>query len=114
MEGSIMSLAPEPKLRAEGISMQFKRDGKTTPVLEDISLEVADGEFLCLLGPSGCGKSTLLSMMAGFLAPTRGEIRIDGEVVRGPDPRRIFVFQERGVFPWFNRQKGTSGSVCSD
>jgi len=78
----------------------FTRDGKTTPVLEDISLEVADGEFVCLLGPSGCGKSTLLSTMAGFLSPTSGEIRIDGQVVRGPDPRRIFVFQERGVFPW--------------
>lgn len=80
--------------------MVFTRDGKTTPVLEDISLEVADGEFVCLLGPSGCGKSTLLSAMAGFLSPTSGEIKIDGEIVRGPDPRRIFVFQERGVFPW--------------
>ncbi len=69
-------------------------------VLDDINLEIADGEFICLLGPSGCGKSTLLSAMAGFLTPTRGEIRIDGEAVRGPDPRRIFVFQERGVFPW--------------
>jgi NitT/TauT family transport system ATP-binding protein len=80
--------------------MVFTRDGKSTPVLEDISLEVADGEFVCLLGPSGCGKSTLLSTMAGFLLPTSGEVKIDGEVVRGPDPRRIFVFQERGVFPW--------------
>jgi ABC-type nitrate/sulfonate/bicarbonate transport system ATPase subunit len=80
--------------------MVFTRDGKSTPVLNDISLEVADGEFVCLLGPSGCGKSTLLSTMAGFLSPTSGEIKIDSEVVHGPDPRRIFVFQERGVFPW--------------
>ena len=80
--------------------MVFTRDGKSTPVLNDISLEVADAEFVCLLGPSGCGKSTLLSTMAGFLAPTSGEIKIDGEAVHGPDPRRIFVFQERGVFPW--------------
>jgi ABC-type nitrate/sulfonate/bicarbonate transport system ATPase subunit len=69
-------------------------------VLEDVNLSVSEGEFLCLLGPSGCGKSTLLSAIAGFLTPTSGEIRIDGEIVRGPDPRRIFVFQERGVFPW--------------
>jgi NitT/TauT family transport system ATP-binding protein len=90
----------QAKLKAEHVHTVFTRDGKTTPVLEDISLDVADGEFVCLLGPSGCGKSTLLSTMAGFLSPTSGEIRIDGEVVRGPDPRRIFVFQERGVFPW--------------
>ncbi|MGC2659883.1 MAG: ABC transporter ATP-binding protein, partial [Bryobacteraceae bacterium] len=46
------------------------------------------------------GKSTLLNLLAGFLSPTSGEVKIDGEIVRGPDPRRIFVFQERGVFPW--------------
>jgi ABC-type nitrate/sulfonate/bicarbonate transport system ATPase subunit len=80
--------------------MVFTRDGKTTPVLENINLGVAEGEFVCLLGPSGCGKSTLLSTIAGFLSPTSGEIKIDGQVVHGPDPRRIFVFQERGVFPW--------------
>src|ERR1700751_2976370 len=80
--------------------MSFTRDGASLPVLEDINLDVGDGEFLCLLGPSGCGKSTLLSTIAGFLSPTSGEVKIDGEIVRGPDPRRIFVFQERGVFPW--------------
>jgi NitT/TauT family transport system ATP-binding protein len=88
------------KLQAEHIHMVFTRDGKSTPVLNDISLTVVEGEFVCLLGPSGCGKSTLLSTMAGFLSPTSGEITIDGEAVHGPDPRRIFVFQERGVFPW--------------
>lgn len=88
------------KLRTENVGMTFLRDGKTLPVLENIDLEVGDGEFVCLLGPSGCGKSTLLSAMAGFLKPTSGAIRIDGEIVRGADPRRIFVFQERGVFPW--------------
>jgi NitT/TauT family transport system ATP-binding protein len=92
--------AVRTKLRAEGINVEFRRDGNTTPVLENVSLEVGEGEFVCLLGPSGCGKSTMLNTMAGFLSPTSGEIRIDGEVVRGPDPRRIFVFQERGVFPW--------------
>jgi NitT/TauT family transport system ATP-binding protein len=88
------------KLRAEHINMVFTRDGKSTAVLDDINLDVRDGEFICLVGPSGCGKSTLLNAMGGFLSPTSGAVRIDGEVVRGPDPRRIFVFQERGVFPW--------------
>jgi ABC-type nitrate/sulfonate/bicarbonate transport system ATPase subunit len=80
--------------------MVFHRGGETIPVLENINLAVANGEFVCLLGPSGCGKSTLLNTMAGFLSPTSGEVRVDNEIVQGPDPRRIFVFQERGVFPW--------------
>ena len=69
-------------------------------VLEDIELDVTAGEFVCILGPSGCGKSTLLNIIAGFLKPTAGAVTIDGDPVDGPDPRRIFVFQERGVFPW--------------
>lgn len=92
--------AVKTKLRVEHLTMEFTRDGNTISVLDDINLDVGEGEFLCLLGPSGCGKSTLLSTMAGFLSPTSGAISIDGEVVRGADPRRIFVFQERGVFPW--------------
>ena len=88
------------KLHVERVSKVFRCDGAAVSVLEDIDLEVNDGEFVCLLGPSGCGKSTLLNIMAGFLSPTSGQVRIDGECVRGPDPRRIFVFQERGVFPW--------------
>jgi ABC-type nitrate/sulfonate/bicarbonate transport system ATPase subunit len=90
----------QTKLRAKDVSMTFRRDGTSTEVLDNISLEAAKGEFLCLLGPSGCGKSTMLNIVAGFLEPTSGEVQIDGEIVRGPDPRRIFVFQERGVFPW--------------
>ena len=90
------------KLHARGINMTFQRDGVTTRVLDNIDLEVRDREFICLLGPSGCGKSTLLNVIAGFLPPSSGEVRIDGEAVTGPDPRRIFVFQERGVFPWLS------------
>ncbi len=88
------------KLSVERVGMIFERDGKSTHVLNDINLEVGNGEFVCLVGPSGCGKTTLLNAMAGFLSPTSGEIKVNGEVVRKPDPRRIFVFQERGVFPW--------------
>jgi ABC-type nitrate/sulfonate/bicarbonate transport system ATPase subunit len=84
----------------EHVGVVFERDGNTVSVLEDINLDVSDGEFICLVGPSGCGKSTLLNVMGGFLSPTTGSVTIDREVVRGPDPRRILVFQERGVFPW--------------
>jgi NitT/TauT family transport system ATP-binding protein len=69
-------------------------------VLDGVSFDVRQGEFVCIVGPSGCGKSTLLNIIAGFLPSTSGEARVEGEVVRGPDPRRIFVFQEGGVFPW--------------
>lgn len=93
-------IALKTKLHVDHVSEVFERDGKRTEVLNNIDLEVGDGEFVCLLGPSGCGKSTLLNAMGGFLSPTSGEIKVDGEVVRKPDPRRIFVFQERGVFPW--------------
>src|SRR6202044_1759909 len=84
----------------EHVGAVFERDCKSVPVLEDINLDVSDGEFICLVGPSGCGKSTLLNLMGGFLSPTAGSIAIDGQAVSGPDPRRILVFQERGVFPW--------------
>ena len=93
--------APDrPKLAIRGLRMTFRAEGGDIRVLEDIDLDVREGEFVCILGPSGCGKSTLLNVVAGFLAPTAGSVRIDGEEVRGPDRRRIFVFQERGVFPW--------------
>ena len=93
--------APVPaKLSIRGLRMTFRAEGSEVRVLEDIDLDVRDGEFVCILGPSGCGKSTLLNVVAGFLAPTAGSVHIDGEEVRGPDLRRIFVFQERGVFPW--------------
>lgn len=100
MEADVKAAVSRTKLRTNALSMTFTRDGQSLSVLENIDLEVGEGEFVCLLGPSGCGKSTLLSTMAGFLTPTSGEVRIDGEAVRGADPRRIFVFQERGVFPW--------------
>ncbi|MSV27818.1 MAG: ATP-binding cassette domain-containing protein, partial [Bryobacterales bacterium] len=88
------------KISVRGVSKIFKRDGKEVNVLDNINLEARKGEFVCILGPSGCGKSTLLNIAGGFLKATTGSITIDGEEVNGPDPRRIFVFQERGVFPW--------------
>jgi NitT/TauT family transport system ATP-binding protein len=89
-----------PKVTVRGLSMVFTGSDKSVHVLRDLDLDVREGELVCLLGPSGCGKSTLLNIIGGFLAPSAGEVRIDGELVTGPDPRRIFVFQERGVFPW--------------
>ena len=69
-------------------------------VLEGVSLEVTDGEFLAVVGPSGCGKSTLLNILAGFDRPDRGEVIVDGKPVAGPSPKAIFIFQQGSVFPW--------------
>jgi ABC-type nitrate/sulfonate/bicarbonate transport system ATPase subunit len=91
------------KVRFEHIGMRFG----SVDVLEDIDLAVAEGELVCILGPSGCGKSTLLNIVGGFLAPTEGRVTIDDELVTAPDPRRIFVFQERGVFPWLTVEENT-------
>lgn len=76
------------------------RRGRPTHVLERVDLVVREGEFVCIVGPSGCGKTTLLNIVAGFLRASRGEVLVEGAPVRGPDRRRIFIFQEGGVFPW--------------
>jgi NitT/TauT family transport system ATP-binding protein len=69
--------------------------------VRDISLDIAAGEFLCLLGPSGCGKSTLLSSLAGFVPVSEGAVTVDGAAVSGPDPERGMVFQSsEALFDW--------------
>ena len=88
------------KVIFEGVTKVFDKKGDDLVVLEDIDLSIAEGEFVCLLGPSGCGKSTVLNIAGGFEKPTRGSVRIDGQEVTEPDPRRVFVFQEYGIFPW--------------
>ena len=91
------------KIVVRDLWMSFATKDKTKSdvhVLEDINLDVREGEFVCIVGPSGCGKSTLLNIAGGFLSGTSGEITIDGKRVTEPDPRHIFIFQENGVFPW--------------
>jgi sulfonate transport system ATP-binding protein len=74
--------------------------GSFTPALQNIDLEIEQGEFVCIVGPSGCGKSTLLHLLAGLDRPTTGEITVDGNPVKGPGTDRILLFQELGLFPW--------------
>jgi NitT/TauT family transport system ATP-binding protein len=92
---------PDPEIRITGVTKMFgERDGKGVLALDGIDLDVARGEFLCLLGPSGCGKSTLLNAVAGFMSPTAGTIIANGTIVTAPGPDRGMVFQEYALFPW--------------
>lgn len=74
--------------------------GEVVSVLENIDIEVEDGEMVCFLGPSGCGKSTLLRIIAGFDKQTSGSLYIDGREISGPSSDNIFVFQHSGLLPW--------------
>src|SRR5258705_11163761 len=87
---------PETALQIRGVRKEFSG----IVALDGIDLEVARGEFVCLLGPSGCGKSTLLNAIAGFTQPTAGEILAFGKRVVRPEPERAMVFQEYALFPW--------------
>jgi NitT/TauT family transport system ATP-binding protein len=94
------SASGAPKVRMADVSKSFRRKDGELAVLDHISLDVRAGELVCVLGASGCGKSTLLNIAGGFDPPTSGRVEIDGQPVTGPDPRRVFVFQEYGIFPW--------------
>ncbi|MDB6019470.1 MAG: NitT/TauT family transport system ATP-binding protein [Pedosphaera sp.] len=102
-----MTNAKQPAIQVQNLWMSFpgKQAGEQIHVLERINLEVKAGEFVCIVGPSGCGKSTLLNIVGGFLPCSQGDVTVEGQPVAGPDPRRVFVFQENGVFPWLTVQE---------
>ena len=93
------------KILVEGIAKSFPGDRGELHVLQDISLQVAEGETVAIVGPSGCGKSTLMGILAGFLKPDRGRVAIDGEALQGPGPRGILISQQGSVFPWLTVQE---------
>lgn len=97
-------------LSARAVSKRFTgRQGDAGVLaLDTISLDVREGEFLCLLGASGCGKSTVLNMFAGFVAPTGGEIRLRDDRITGIDPRCGMVFQSYALFPWKTVQENVA------
>ena len=93
-------------LIVDDISMTFELPGGgNVEALKNVSLDIREGELISVLGPSGCGKTTLLNILAGFLAPTGGQITLKGERVTGPSSERGMVFQQGALFEWMNVSK---------
>jgi len=88
------------KLVLEHVAKWFRTSSLTVHALDDVTLRIPEGEFVCLVGPSGCGKSTLLNIIAGLERPDRGLVQADGETIVGPGPHRLVLFQEASLFPW--------------
>jgi ABC-type nitrate/sulfonate/bicarbonate transport system ATPase subunit len=112
-----MRVDVRPKIEIRHLQKVFDQNiGSPLTVIEDLNLQVGEGEFVCLLGPSGCGKSTLLNMIGNVDTPTKGEIRINGELLRqGGKPARIgFVFQSPRLIPWKTAWSNVRFSLESD
>lgn len=90
------------KILVKNIDKVYKTNKKSTLAIKDVSLDIQDNDFVCIVGPSGCGKSTLLRMLAGLDFPTKGDILINDKKVTGPGPDRGMVFQSYTLFPWMS------------
>jgi NitT/TauT family transport system ATP-binding protein len=87
-------------IQVRNISMRFETRRGTVHAIDDVSLEIPDAHFACIVGASGCGKSTLLNIMAGLVEPTAGHVLVDGQPIHGPAEDRGMVFQRYTLFPW--------------
>jgi NitT/TauT family transport system ATP-binding protein len=96
------------RIEIRDLAVEWTHGKERFRAIEHIDLDIASGEFLCLLGPSGCGKSTLLSALAGHIPVVNGRLELDGEAIRGPSPERGLVFQQHTLFPW----KKVAGNVA--
>ena len=101
LEQKLQNVAPE-KLVVDHVSKWFRTRRASVHALDDVSLQVREGEFVCLVGPSGCGKSTLLNIIAGLEMPDSGQVMADGRPVTGPGRERMMMFQESALFPWLD------------
>ena len=97
-----LQVIPPAKLVVNEVSKTFASSSGQVQALDRISLQVGEGEFLCLVGASGCGKSTLLNIIAGLEEPDSGEVLADGKPITGPGRDRMVMFQESALFPWLD------------
>ena len=91
-----------PRIVFDRVSVEFASSRGPIRVVDDVSYAIADREFVSVIGPSGCGKTTMMNIVAGFVTPTSGAVRLDGKPIAGPGPDRGVMFQEYGVFPWLS------------
>jgi NitT/TauT family transport system ATP-binding protein len=82
------------------VSVEYPSPRGPLRVVDDVSYDIGDGEFVAIIGPSGCGKTTMMNIVAGFVKPTSGRVLLDGRAIAGPGPDRGVIFQDYGVFPW--------------
>ena len=101
VDTELLNVPPE-KLVVEGVSKSFTTRRGSVHALDNVSLHVREGEFVCLVGPSGCGKSTLLNIIAGLEMPDTGTVMADGKPVTGAGSDRMMMFQESALFPWLD------------
>ena len=94
-----LEVIPPSKLAIENVSKNFRSASGPILALDRVSLNVAEGEFVCLVGASGCGKSTLLNIIAGLEKPDGGNVLADGKPVTSPGRERLVMFQEPALFP---------------
>lgn len=97
-----MPLNKEPLIKLTQVTQQFTSNESEVTILNQLDLSMYDGEFVSVVGPSGCGKSTLLNLIAGFLMPTSGSIKMRHQVITGPDKTRGVVFQSPTLYPWLS------------
>ena len=102
VEENASSETSSAKLSIRGMSKRFVSGKRTVHALDDVSLDVGEGEFVCLVGPSGCGKSTLLNLVAGLDQADSGQISADGIPITAPGRDRMVMFQEAALFPWLD------------
>lgn len=98
----VIETCPTPKISIRHVVRQYFSQNQSVVALDDVTFDIHDGEFVCLVGPSGCGKSTLLNLIAGLDFPSRGEVLCDNEPIIGPSSDRTLVLQEASLFPWLN------------
>jgi NitT/TauT family transport system ATP-binding protein len=97
-----LAIEPSAKLAVQNVSKVFRTGRGSVHALDRVTLNVSEGEFICLVGPSGCGKSTLLNIIAGLETPDAGAVLTDGEPIRGPGRDRMMMLQETALFPWLD------------